>query len=643
MEPNQPSPRSGAPRPWLAAAAVAALIGPMLAALGLRPDSRGAAAGSPADPRASASAGDADAPPDARRSIEGPAPSSADLLRLAPGTRVELRASCASLTEFRSDQGSLHGASAIEVGGTLSVQILDRRPGEVLLHLAWIEPLVVVREGGAPVPSPSGLVAELARGVSLRLDDEGRTLAYRFSAQGPLQTRNLWRMWVDALRFVVPAEAGRAWTISEQGSEGPLVVAFERVQDGAGLVRRRSPSREHPSLRTIEGEALLRLDGPAGWPRELRLEERATHALPGGQARHTLRIEGEFSLPARAPIPVELAHWRGPWSPVSGAEDASRVADERTELAWREALRGRALGKLVGDLEASLDADGASVEDPLAALTMKLRLEPGAAAELAPLVRQPALGERAARLLLLAAAEAGTDACQALLGELAADAALSLERRELVLSALFSVRAAGERLLSSVAALLEDPTCDARLAERGLLALGSMVHRAGADPRSVTHLLALEDAAREQGRTGTWLYALSNAGSVEALPRIEACAREADPALRAAAAHALRRVPGEPALGLLDRLAGDEHPAVRAQALGVLGASSPAPRLALLEPLLATETEPAVRQALVDALGRRGRPSAQERELLRSIQRRDPDARIRDLAGALLARRHGEG
>src|SRR5262249_6926773 len=236
------------------------------------------------------------------------------------------------------------------------------------------------------------------------------------------------------------------------------------------------------------------------------------------------------------------------------------------------------------------------------ALTALLRLHPDGLKTIEAEVRA---GSPLSGTLIEALRDVGSAEAQAVLRELVTLPNLDNARRMLAARSLSHV----ELPTPETVAVLTQLQADDKLGVQATYGLGSNIYRLQkTDPSRASLLLAslqrqLSAAVTDQERT-MLLTALGNAGHPDSLESIRRFVEDGSVGVRAAAAQALRRIPGETADSLLVKLSEDPEENVRFSAIDAISERSPSPVLehrvaamALNEPTFRTRVQ-AVRTAV---------------------------------------------
>jgi hypothetical protein len=247
--------------------------------------------------------------------------------------------------------------------------------------------------------------------------------------------------------------------------------------------------------------------------------------------------------------------------------------------------------------------------------------------------------DRSAKLVIDALAAVGTTAAQAGLAELAVDPALSIGARREVVASLALVRQPAAPALNAVEHLLG--AADPALGRAALFSAASLARAARHDDpaaaarleRAVLAACARPLAAAGRAERIDALAALGNLGSAAVLPRLRGALAGPDPAVRAAAARALRFVPdAEADRLLLATLRRDREPTVRAAALFAAGFRPLEPLADGLAETAISDPIEYVRANAVSLLARHPGASPRAARALGYVAHNDPAPAVRHLA-----------
>ncbi|MFO0749599.1 MAG: HEAT repeat domain-containing protein [Myxococcota bacterium] len=274
-----------------------------------------------------------------------------------------------------------------------------------------------------------------------------------------------------------------------------------------------------------------------------------------------------------------------------------------------------------------------------------LRANPEGADALAAGLRAGRYSEAEQAALVLALAKADTPESRRALEGLAADRALPENLRTQAVSALADVPSptrATVDTLTRLADRVDGATTQDLVGSAATMSLGTLL--AGAPAEDVGDLARayldrrLADASQPD-RTVEALWAVGNAGDAGFLDAVEPLVESPDADLRAAAIHALRRMPSGDAGPLLAaRMKAEQHPEVAAEVAQAEreqvanGAALSELDLSLLQSKLIGAPEP-LRRELVLTLGAASRAQPEARAMLAAWYPNEPSVAVRVLIG----------
>ncbi len=542
--------------------------------------------------------------------------------------------------------------SGFQVSSALDLQIVDRRRDELAVKVELrgfsLSPLA----GGAGADD-GGLGRAVQRPFWVRLGTDGAVHGYRFAEELTGEQRNFVRGVFSAYMHAVPADAQGTWEANDVDAAGTLIASFRleagRDADATSVERHKlrytamAGDEIHPHEFT--GGSRATFSRALGWLRGVDVDERTTLRMDElGLAIEARTVLAITLVEASVQRESTTAAWDEAWLPAGGhTEDLVAGAEAHDRARWSKLLERETLVSLTNALAALLVAepqDAEAIDKAWLAIQWLVRLRPETAREIQARVAA-GMDAHLGRMLLSALGGAGTIAAQDVLAALRADASLPGEVRTAATMALFQLAAPSPRVLGDLTRDLggaREFTGDDALA---MLLLGALAPRAGEariEGRSALDvLLGFEAQAADQGRLDLWLDALGNTGSEAVVAHAGRFVAHPDDAVRAAAYHALRRVPGAASLALLERGFADPSPAVRADVVAALGQHDSATARALLGRAARDDADADVRRASVAALARFATPGTAARQTLEFVAQSDPDATNRSQARGFLA------
>ncbi|MBX3464519.1 MAG: HEAT repeat domain-containing protein [Planctomycetes bacterium] len=522
---------------------------------------------------------------------------------------------------LHSPEAGTQPGGRLHVEGNLTAMVLDRRGDEVLVR-EQLDGLVFLGADGRAIegdPVQQSLVAAAATPLLVRLDARGRVLGLGFAEGLDGDQRNFLRGMHGVLRFQAPAAGDADWDAAESDTTGDYAARYEVLPAADDEVRVRRTRRHYTQVAGHDelpahalrghGEATFALEH--GWLAMAMLDETMTLALPLLELQLRTERRATARLVASAHVSVDedlTAAWRRATAPASGAgEQVGRFAADNERQAWQQRLAGVSLDQLLDRLQqllAQAPADAEAVDAAFQQLQWLARLDDEVVAGIRERLDTRQLPGELAGVALSALGAAGTPSAQAALDAVRSDRSQGFDIRQAATIATLQLEAPSPQL---VAGLHRDAGSDFDGREGALLVLGALAPRSGsalADGRSpLAALLDMEADAAARGDLRTWLLAIGNAAPAQTVQIARCHLDHADPAVRAAACVALRRIADPVAVTILiDR--------------------------GLTDPM------PAVRHECVLVLARRSEPAA--REALQRIAQQDPDENVRGSASRAL-------
>ena len=508
------------------------------------------------------------------------------------------------------------------------------RPVEIALSGDWISTVVAVRTGeydaelqlanlrlATPMsPTPADQLQAFERRLQrpfwATYRGDGLLLAIHFYKDTDPGDRNLLQMIATECQFVSAAQ-GASWTVRERDGAGEYEAVYSRL-DANTVTKRKVKYAAGTPIAIDQADTHIHLDGEAGIT-SLDSSFRAhIHQL-------TVITEAHLVGLRRNAVPEPPVTWRVPTRTSSRSPIGKHQVDPKLGRARLDGqlLEGRSTESLLGASADPLQADR------LAAL---FRQRPEAASLAVEQLRKAGPSS----LVMDALGTAGSrGAIQALAG-IARDRTLPRVLRIDALSAFIQMQKPTVEAMRAPSALWEDPdrqvAAAARMGSGSLARAGRAIHPQEAANLDAA-LVARYQKAGEEGERVELLAAMGNSAAKLLEPAIEGALRDPKKALRAAAARALRLVPGAKVEGLLAAtIAGDRDAEVRAAAIFAATFRKPIGgtlRNALLRAATADSVEQ-VRTSAITLLGQQRGPQVEE--TLRWIAAYDPITGVRHLA-----------
>lgn len=471
-------------------------------------------------------------------------------------------------------------------------------------------------------------------------DPAGIVTGYRFAADLPETRRNSARSLIAATNFASAPIAHRTWTCEEPDANGMRRHAYARDPVTPAVIRRR--------LLAAPGDESAQLE------RGTACAEFAADRLLVARVDEAWRMapdDGQFAAAVAAAVELErvasdvdatgalaeLARLTLVDAPAIGSPVVDDAAFERAELErWQQQLVGVDLARAIVDLRAVLGGEPAAIFEAWERLHWLLTLRPACVAEVLALLATPDIApELASRLITALGAARGDAARQVLFGLLAAPRS---EFAEIAATAFIQADHPDADLLARLSDHLPRGTRLTEASATLLRVIGGLAERVPDRAAATASLLALEGRLHPDDLP-IWHTALGNTGRREVLPTLEQGLAAGDPEVRANAARALRRIPGEDVSATLARLATmDPDGSVRFDAIAVLGRRQDQASERALHELATTAGSAAPRIAALQAWARRGLDRPGVRELVQAAAV-DPDAAVARAAQELLRAR----
>ena len=501
-----------------------------------------------------------------------------------------------------SAEAGAHPGGRLHVECEVAVTVLDRRDGEVLVG-ERIDALRFVGSDGRPLHDADAVQRSLttaaATPVFARLDQAGKVLGFGFADGLDGDQRNFLRGVLGVLHFPAPGSDHGEWRLHDSDTTGDYDARCEVVAATADEVRvrrtrlayTRIAGHDTPPQHELRGRGEASFSRRHGWLASVCIDEGMTLQLPLLDLRvaSERRAEAVLIEATHTPLRADFADdWRRATAPSSGADEvvgAFAAASERD--AWRQRLTGVTLDQLLADLSgllAAAEADREAIDAAFQRLQWLVRLDGAVADDIGQRIATRQLEGELAGVALSSLGAAGSDAAQAVLTTVRSDATLDAGLRQAATVATLQLEAPSNELVASIA---RDASAPGDVGGNALLVLGALAPRNGAplaDGRSpIETLLALEAMAAARGELPTWLLAVGNAAPPQTVAIVQRHLDDLDPAVRAAACVALRRVADPIVVTLLvERGLADADANVRREAVLVLGTrSEPAARAAL--------------------------------------------------------------
>lgn len=561
----------------------------------------------------------------------------------------------------------------------------DKAPLTVNVTGDWVTTLTSAREGeqdvacqivgarlsGTGVAQAShkeieALAQRLSRRFWVTYRNDGAALRVHFPKDMAKSDRNLLEMIVTETEVVRPAADEPQWTAIERDGAGTYLAVYQRLphrpvqlvkrklqylhMDGAG-----TPAHTL-AIKPLASEWRIFLDD-AGEVTGIEGSEHLRISMPMAPATATkdmshldIGSDVHLSNPRTDTAPELIGSLERALSTVDTAPLGTQAWDSEETVAARDRrlLEGTSTKALI-------ESAKAGNADPLlpARLAALFRQRPEAINLGATLVRENHGYDIQALTNALAAA--GTPPAIEALGGLARDRAITRQSRIDALNALIGLRTPIPSAVRIATDLLDDSDPEVRRAAR--MVAGAVAHALRTTDPEAQQSIERALIARYPGATAPeqadLLEGLGNSGSSMILATAEAALRSGHTEVRAAAAHALRRI-DDPAVDrlLAAVITGDQNERVRAKAVSAAEVRWPeqssAPPRPAGDPLVASiihaaifDAAESVRARAIGVLRRRQEPSQDIQAALTKVAEQDPSPGVRRLAREALAARTG--
>ncbi|MFT3769166.1 MAG: hypothetical protein QM820_27320 [Minicystis sp.] len=479
------------------------------------------------------------APAAARRSTAevaamAPAPHRASMVNGAKAVAAQATRARYRLTSEHRALIEGKTAASVEVAGVWTVT--EREGGRAEIEL---QPARLVMEGDA-APSKSEVAGPF---VVVKRDGVLAAMAFAEGTSG--RARDL--LASLATTFQWTEGSGDTWTVEEEDLTGRYEATYTRAGDTITRSRGRYTEVRGPAglaakagegLRSTE-ESAFTFDARGLVSASVKLDQ----ITAAGRGMPTVTMSLRATLVREEVAEVDLA--AGPDfkpEPITTHVDRAAIAKRRAEAI----VAGAHASELVEAARAAarLGADQADRDRQIAKARRRLsslvQIEPTAADEVARAIRRDASDAETVRVLAGALASApAPGATEALASVL--DGPLPEEARSTV---LMNLALAAAPSAESAAALTK--AIDGPLGGQAALALGAEAKKLGEDgDGAVSELLRRYEGAKTRDEQRTYLQALANTGSRDALPVMLAAIGGADFDLARVGAFGLRLIPGD--------------------------------------------------------------------------------------------------
>ena len=519
---------------------------------------------------------------------------------------------------FRTRLEQTGSARPVEIAlsGDWTSTVSAVRTGEYDAELQLANLRLATPKGPTPADQLQAFERRLQRPFWATYRGDGLLLAIHFYKDTDPGDRNLLQMIATECQFVNAAQ-GASWTVRERDGAGEYEASYSRL-DANTVTKRKVKYAAGTPIAIDQSDTRIHLDGDAGITRLDSSFRAHIHQL-------TVITEVHLAGLRRSAAPETAGNLARAHADIVSSPIGKHQVDPELGRARLDAqlLEGRSTESLLGVSADPLQADR------LAAL---FRQRPEAASLAVEQMRKTGPSS----LVMDALGTAGSPgAIQALAG-IARDRTLPRVLRIDALSAFIQMQKPAVEAMRAPSALWDDS--DRQVAAAARMGSGSLA-RAGraSHPQEAANLdaalVARYQKAGEEGERVELLAAMGNSAGKLLEPAIEGALRDPKKTLRAAAARALRLVPGAEVEGLLAAtIAGDRDAEVRAAAIFAATFRKPIGgtlRNALLRAATADSVEQ-VRTSAITLLGQQRGPQVEE--TLTWIAAHDPITGVRHLA-----------
>ncbi len=542
----------------------------------------------------------------------------------SPGQRAAFEVRVDATVVMHPEALGATGQASQEVVSTTTTTLEARvlavtRAGEAIVALVgthWKDEPPDIAATGAD------WVADLGRPILVRLDADCRVLARarhrEVSSQAFDRVSRLAEPLDVALRFDEGAYSSRhvdtygtsSW--SNRWRPGAARGALERTRSrisGSGPASAQAAALRF-SVRASKGHVVL---GVGPWFESLDQRETIVtdnHGVVALEATIDARFAARSpSTDAFAGADLALTHY------VWGGSQ-----EQRSDSGDR-ALAGMPFVDAWSAYRAQAGSDWFAAQ---ALLRAWLRANPGAMPELVEALRAGRFTEAEQAALMLALARSGSVPAREALETLAGDALLPENLRTQAVSALADAEP-GEGTVANLVRLADRKDGNSlqdMVGSAATMTLGTLIDQHPATTDEARAYLAQRITATDPTAVSEALWAIGNSGDATFIEDVTPLVTSNDPEVRAAAAHALRRMPGREAGPILaDRIKHEAHPevaaevaAARREQLGRDGRLSET-ELALYRSKLIQAPEP-LRREIVLVLGAATRHQPKARDIL---------------------------
>jgi hypothetical protein len=533
------------------------------------------------------------------------------------------------------DQGNEGSKQLVQLrlGGRLETLVSEVIGKEVRVRLRLVDPKV--NAGNKSVPTEA--VTALATPFFADYDDRGRALRLHVPPGLESAARGLLRELVATTQLTMPERSTARWSAVESDTTGDYKASYKAlgttkiVRQKAGYVPTSSVTgdeRKQPKPQIVAYGAEFELDD-WGRVKDLKCTSSMTTATDGTEMSFEARSELSLKTLSRSRETQGLPLSSAGLVAIPITSDPSEAEDSKN--LDRQLVAGSDVKGILVALSNGKDGDAARPRTRLEAL---FRLDPSAIQTALAM-----LDDTNAPTVLASLGGAGTAEAQKALGDVLRDDRRSPAERLAAVDGVFSLENPTAETATALEALTRSDHPE--LKQNASLALGVAAARmAEDDPAAakgvVQRMTADYASSKDSHEQIRVVGGLGNTRSADSLGALTQAMASKDPAVRAAAAAALRFVPDPAADVLLSKaLTSDPDKNVRNAALLAAGYRAYDPLAQALE-TVSRDPDVDLRTMLVSTLTQLSQQDSQAFVLLDWIANNDPSNEVRSKAlGAL--------
>lgn len=422
------------------------------------------------------------------------------------------------------------------------------------------------------------------------------------------------RIWESLASQLAVAQQDRTtWEASHVGSLGRCEYRYRR--SSPTRITRTSTHCENPSAATaydsLQLEQAYQLD-EAGGLKQLNTKELvqtvAQEPLPALQSSSTTHLKWTHDSRSSYDMDALLADFNA----SKDLHDLERQAAQNLDFARASGHSlPSAMAQLVASAQQRVDTptppskqnqdpgsdeptlDTPSQQDAHAYIAMVANLRLGASDHLQEILQHVQQNGPIASILIDALRDAGTEAAQNLLQQISSDSGVERVLRLAATRGLSRVNTPSAATVAHLTTLTQSD--DPVIGQQALYGLGSNAYRLSANQNTLSQVIVADlidraDQAPDAESRRQALIALGNAGDRAAVTTAGLYAQDSAPTVRAGAAQALRRMPGQEPDEILASLLLDDDKRVRLSALDALAERAPvAASVAQIKDLVGSE------------------------------------------------------